>query len=309
MNDQTSALLGAVQESLREQLEAAERTFQRLQHALSTRDSDQIAALNRAVRRLRAAASGDRWTDALVAGAQAFCDRAALLYIRGTALSVEAARGFDAAGLAEVPLSEAPAFRTCLETRDSVVAMRTGAEMSPALASRLGETSQGKFYLFPVTSRTRVVAILYADAQHGDVQSDALELLATVAGAVVEHPAHKSTAEKFGAEKSANGLVRIAGTAIAGGDEHELHVKARRFARVQAAEIRLYKSENVKNGRAGRDLYTSLKTEIDAARQVYRRDFIVRSPSMVDYLHGELVRTIANDDAALLGPEYPGPLV
>jgi len=45
MNDQTSALLGAVQESLREQLEAAERTFQRLQHALSTRDSAQIAAL------------------------------------------------------------------------------------------------------------------------------------------------------------------------------------------------------------------------------------------------------------------------
>jgi hypothetical protein len=306
MNDQTSALLGAVQESLREQLEAAERTFQRLQHDLSTRDSAQIAALNRAVRRLRVAAGGDRWTAELVAVAQAFCDRAALFHIRGTALTVEAVRGFDAAGLTEIPLSQAPAFRTCLETRDSVVAMRTAREMSPALASRLGETSQGKFYLFPVTYRARVVAMLYADSQHGDVQPDALELLATVAGAVAEPLEHKSSGQKSNA---ANGLVRIAGTAMAGAGERELHVQARRFARVQAAEIRLYKSENVKNGRAACDLYTSLKTEIDSARDVYHRDFMVRSPSMVDYLHGELVRTIANDDAALLGPEYPGPLV
>jgi hypothetical protein len=74
------------------------------------------------------------------------------------------------------------------------------------------------------------------------------------------------------------------------------------------AEIRLYKSENVKNGRAGQDLYTSLKTEIDSAREVFRHDFISRSPTMVDYLHGELVRTLANDDAALLGPDYPGPM-
>ena len=33
------------------------------------------------------------------------------------------------------------------------------------------------------------------------------------------------------------------------------------------------------------------------------------SPTMVDYLHLELVRSLANDDAILLGPNYPGPLV
>ena len=30
--------------------------------------------------------------------------------------------------------------------------------------------------------------------------------------------------------------------------------------------------------------------------------------SMVDYFHLELVHTLANDDPALLGQDYPGPL-
>jgi hypothetical protein len=30
---------------------------------------------------------------------------------------------------------------------------------------------------------------------------------------------------------------------------------------------------------------------------------------MVDYLHLELIRTLANDDAELLGKDYPGPMV
>jgi hypothetical protein len=30
---------------------------------------------------------------------------------------------------------------------------------------------------------------------------------------------------------------------------------------------------------------------------------------MVDYLHLELVRTLANDDAEALGKDYPGPMV
>jgi hypothetical protein len=87
-----------------------------------------------------------------------------------------------------------------------------------------------------------------------------------------------------------------------------LHRKARRFARVQVASLRLYKSDAVKNGRTGGQLYTSLKEEIDAARGVFRRDFIAKSETMVDYLHLELVGTLANDEVELLGPDYPGPM-
>ena len=38
-------------------------------------------------------------------------------------------------------------------------------------------------------------------------------------------------------------------------EDQELHLKAQRFARVQVAEMRLYKSDAVKEGRASRELY------------------------------------------------------
>jgi hypothetical protein len=92
-------------------------------------------------------------------------------------------------------------------------------------------------------------------------------------------------------------------------EDQEFHLKAQRFARVCVAELRLYESEAVKQGRAARDLYGRLKEKIDAGRQAYRRQFMDVCPSMVDYLHLELVRTLANDDETLLGTDYPGPLV
>lgn len=91
--------------------------------------------------------------------------------------------------------------------------------------------------------------------------------------------------------------------------EQELHLRAQRFARVQVAEMRLRKAAAVQSGRMRRNLYASLRDSIDAARDTFRKEFLVKSPSMVDYLHLELTRTLANDDAALLGKEYPGPIV
>ena len=75
------------------------------------------------------------------------------------------------------------------------------------------------------------------------------------------------------------------------------------------AEIRLYQSEKVIKGRTAHDLYTSVKAEIDSAREAFRREYLNASDSMVDYLHLELVRTLANDDVELLGRDYPGPMV
>jgi hypothetical protein len=90
--------------------------------------------------------------------------------------------------------------------------------------------------------------------------------------------------------------------------EQELHLRAQRFARVQVAEIRLYQSQAVKQGRAERAVYHALKADLDRGREAYRQQFLTDCPSMVDYFHVEVVRTLANDDASLLGPDYPGPL-
>src|SRR5260370_10798024 len=92
-------------------------------------------------------------------------------------------------------------------------------------------------------------------------------------------------------------------------DEQELHLRAQRFARVQVAEMRLYQSQAVKEGRLHHDLYEALKEDIDRTREDFRRDFLSASSTMVDYVHVELLRTLANNDVELLGADYPGPLV
>jgi hypothetical protein len=53
------------------------------------------------------------------------------------------------------------------------------------------------------------------------------------------------------------------------------------------------------------DLYLVLKSEIDAARDAYKKEF----PGVIDYLYLELVGNLANNDDRLLGPLFPGPLV
>jgi hypothetical protein len=83
---------------------------------------------------------------------------------------------------------------------------------------------------------------------------------------------------------------------------------AQRFARVRIAEIRLYYASAVKAGRAGRDLYGSLKPHIEAARDAFRDRYLKNGTSTADYLHAEIVHALAHDDATLLGPDYPGPL-
>jgi hypothetical protein len=91
--------------------------------------------------------------------------------------------------------------------------------------------------------------------------------------------------------------------------EQQTHLRAQRFARVQAAEMRLYHADLVQTGRTQRNLYDLLRQPIDAARANFQALFFANCPSMVDYLHLELTRTLANDDTELLGSSYPGPLL
>ena len=304
MNERISELLADAHDSLREQLAAAEVHFQRLEEALAARESKEIASLNRAARRLRQSGLAG-WAGALVEAAQGFADRAAVFTTRGGSLHLEAARNTGGDTLADVPLDSAPAFRSVVDTRDTVSALRTGGELSAPIASYFGEAANLRSHLFPVMMRGRVVAILYTD---GGLQSDALELLTVLAGAVLEGRASAAS----------NGLVKIAesgdssDTAVPSSlspEERDLHLRAQRFARVQAADMRLYQSDSVKKGRAGSDLYSSLKEEIDSARELFRNNFLSGSEGMVDYLHLELVHTLANGEVELLGPDYPGPMV
>jgi hypothetical protein len=276
---------------------------------------DLIQKFNQTARRLRHFENEGQWSHTLVDATRGFCGRAALFLVHNRQLHFEASRSIDAPGLAgDIALESAPAFAAAIETRDTLVAMRASSELSEPLADFLGQASE-KCYLFPIVTRQAVPAVLYADSE---VDVDALELLAATAAAVIDtRPAPAAVAPP------AETLVTISAATASepkqkpeilswfslSGEDRELHLRAQRFARVKVAGIRLYQSESVKNGRAAHDLYTSLKTEIDSARDAFRGEFLNASDSMVDYLHLELVRTLANDDVELLGQEYPGAMV
>lgn len=277
--------------------------------------------LSQAARRLRSFENESQWSRAVVDATDGFCRRAAVFVVHGPALRLQAARGVASdIRIDNTPLDAAPAFAGAVHSRDTIVALRSRGELSEPIANLLGEASDKRFYLLPIQARERVAAILYADS---DVEPDssvdlgALELLATFASAVLEGqtPASDrsglvSISAAAGAETATEAepaASKISWSSL-NKEEQELHLRAQRFARVQAASMRLYQSGAVKQGRRNRDLYGALREDIDRARNDFRRDFLSASPTMVDYVHVELLRTLANDDAELLGPEYPGPM-
>jgi hypothetical protein len=280
-----------------------------------TAQQDLIQKLNQIVRRLRQFENEGQWSHTLVDATRGFCGRAALFLVRDRKLHLEAARNIEAPAPAEdIALDAAPAFAAAVETRDTVIALPTAGELSESLAAFLGHETF-RSYLFPLAARQEVTAVLYADSD--DIDVAALELLTATAGAVLDHsPSLPPVSPPSAAPPPAETLVTIAPAPkpeilswfTLSREDRDLHLRAQRFARVKVAGIRLYQSEKVKNGRTAHDLYTSVKVEVDSAREAFRDEFLNASDSMVDYLHLELVRTLANDDVELLGQEYPGPM-
>lgn len=268
--------------------------------------SETAEALNQTARRLRSAASREEWIRTLIEAAAPFCGKAAVVAVTPKGLSI--------ADQPPVPLASAPAFGSAVESKDTVVAVGTPRELSQAIASYLGDASSKKIYLFPIVTRQAVVAILYAEPiDEAAIDVSALELLASLAAASID------ATETVVVKSPTADLIRIASPAAnppaparswtdLGRTEQEQHLRAQRFARTRVAQLLLHKAKEVREGRETYNLYGALKEEIEGGRDAFRKEFIETCPSMVDYFHLELQRTLARDMAGALGPEYPGPL-
>jgi hypothetical protein len=243
---------------------------------------DLFERLGQAARRLKQFESQEQWSRALVEATEGLCGRAMLFAVQGPMLEFRAARNVSAPAPGPIRIAAAAAFAGVVETKDTVVALRTRGELGDAIVQVTGEAPGRRVTLFPLLSQGRVAAILYADAEDGQMETSALDLLASLGGAMAVAPRK---------------------------NEPALELRAQRFARVRVAEMRLYQSQKVKSGRLQADLYSYLKSEIDTGREIFRRDFLSASAGMADYFHQELVETLANDNAALLGKAYPGPQV
>ena len=275
--------------------------------AVESRSRNLTEQLNQAARRLRQASESEEWVSALLEGAAGFCGCAALFRVAGGKLQLEAGIGLSA-GEGEISLADAPAFENAVQSREPVAAMASAGELSETVLAMAPESPDGKVSLVPIVSQGRAVAVLFAQGGTRPLDWNALELLTNIAAAVLDAEASPPS-DLVTIEEAASIPERVgAAWAELSKEDQDRHLRAQRFARVQVAELRLYKSQPVKEGRAESDLYGKLRGEIDAGRTVFEREYMKDCPSMVDYYHLELVRTLANDEEALLGPEYPGPL-
>ena len=271
---------------------------------------------NQLLRRLRKSDGAGELHASLLDAAGAFCQRVALFVVENQMLRCDGSRDLaaDASGQlgdTVIPMASAPALLSAVEGRDTVIAMRSAAELSEQLAGFFGEAPGMKVGLFPIVCRDRTVGLLCADGGEGEADVGSLELITMLAGVTLEARA-ASVAPAPSPAPAVEQVVRVSAfepdwSGVPEADR-ALHSRARRFARVQVAEMRLYKAQAVRAGRAQGDLYSALKSEIDAAREAFRTTFLAPCASMADYLHLELVHTLANDDASLLGPSYPGAL-
>jgi hypothetical protein len=273
---------------------------------------DAAGELNQAVRRIRRAADLEDLGATLLDAAGAFASHVALFRVEG-----EMARGVRMRGVPdetaerfrtlEIPLCDAAALAGSAESGEPVVAAATGSEVSQALADLVGHDPTARVSLFPVAPRDRVAALLYA---WGTVEGPSLELLAETAAAVWSGfgPATPAGLVSIAPAQEAPARGPAAAWDLLSAEQRQIHLRAQRAARVHVAEMRLYHAAEVQAGRARGDIYGALRKPIDDARAAFRENYFARCPNMVDYLHLELVRTLAHDDPELLGKDYPGPL-
>src|SRR5262249_32422351 len=84
----------------------------------------------------------------------------------------------------------------------------------------------------------------------------------------------------------------------------EVHRKAQRFARLLMDEIKLYNQAKVAEGRKKKDLYDRLKEDIEKSRATYQKRYGNTVAASADYFSNEVVRSLAEDDASLLGANF-----
>ncbi len=284
--------------SVRSQAEEA------LRHAVAAERSQaegarrqHVEVLNQALRRLRT--TGENQVLNLLAESCApYAERLVVLVFENNQARCAASAGVENADLT-FDTDSARAILTAVDSRDPVIALATDAEISPVLARALVAAADSKAYLFPIVARHTVVAMLVAS---GNPASAPIELLCEAAGMRLEAAGLQPRAQ-VGEAPAPRAWEEL------GVEDQKLHLQAQRTARVRVAEMRLYHEDQVRNGTARGDIYSALRKEIDAARGEFLKAYLSKSSTMVDYLHLEILHSLAHDEDRALGHNYPGPMV
>lgn len=297
-------------------LQTREETSERTRRTVSD-------SLNQTLRRLRQVPSQAGALKLLAEATAPWATSAAVLVVEEGEARLLASRNLHSENLPEtISLDDAAALNAVVETTDPITALASPNEVSQALSSAFGPES--RCHLFPVSVRGTVTGIFIAS---GDLVTGALELLTEAAGMRLEALAPATPPALKPLE--APGLIQISAPPAAkpapsdaekssaaiplkwqdlSAADQKLHLNAQRVARVRVAEFRLYHSDALRQGVFAGNIYGSLREQIDGARADFQKNCMAKSSNMVDYLHLEILRSLAHDDERLLGSDYPGPL-
>ena len=87
-------------------------------------------------------------------------------------------------------------------------------------------------------------------------------------------------------------------------EDADTHRKAQRFARLLVDEIKLYNQAKVAEGRRHKDLYDRLKEDIEKSRSTYQKRYGSTVAASGDYFQKEVVRSLAEEDVAIMGSNF-----
>jgi hypothetical protein len=258
-----------------------------------------LTRLREALRSIDASESLTAALAAAVKGAGAEAPRAALFIVSGSELQEWAVPGVPtlSAGVVSAGDGDAGMLVDALRRHEPVwSAGNGGGPKAPAFASLPSGRSA---VATPLVLGGEVVAVLYADdGREGSVSAswrDSVQILATHATACLAYLTAARTAQAMQL------LTNPAGAPASPATSPEDDSGARRYARLLLSEIRLYNEVEVQLGRQNRDLMTRLKPEIERARRLYEERVSESVGSRDRYFQQELVQTLADGDAALLG--------
>ncbi len=266
-----------------------------------------VRAVVAAIRALDHSTSLTHALETLTEHAAAVAGRAAVFVLSGDRLSSFCTAGFPSTNGTpyETSLPGAGLLSQAVRSRDL---QTSSLDIPPPPFAAIG--AEHTAVAVPLSVGERVVAVLYADgataafelygSKHGHATNrdwvEAIDAMARHASLVLGAVTAARTVQAVGG--------RIGDALVPPAPRVEEEERARRYARLLLSEIKLYNEPAIRLGRQQRDLLHRLRSEIDRARRLYEERVPPAIGGRATYFQQELVQTLADGDAALLGATF-----
>jgi hypothetical protein len=313
--------------------EVVSRVAEEIERAFSGKTPEIPAStlLDSAVVSIQESTSQSDILRALLDGAAYFADRVSLFVVKGEFATGWQARGLEDNGvIRSISLGAGSGVAArAIESRTAVNA--EAADFDSGFVEMIGPPADGNCVVLPLMVRDRVPALIYADGGSGVGRVDpaALQLLVRSAGlwlevvtlrkmageGVAQEDEHAEMAAVAAASAPSTTAPTYARSAASlqpkpvnkalSAEEEEIHKKARRFAKLLVDEIKLYNQSKVAEGRQHRDLYDRLREDIEKSRASYEKRYGGTAAASGDYFNQEIIRILAENDASVLGSNFP----